>query len=106
MRSLVTVLTEGSETPKFKTYFVGWPQTDNPKLYEEGKGKVAGNFSEMTHKKKLLYNLVGDLVGLYYFAAMFKQQGYDVTELPEEYCQPLIDCRGKLEVSNFYHFIS
>ncbi|KAL2898696.1 Villin-1 [Bienertia sinuspersici] len=69
-RSLVTVLTEGSETPKFKSYFVGWPQTD-PKLYEEGKGKVA---------------------------AIFKQQGYDVKEIPEECCQPSINCRGKLEV--------
>ncbi|XP_021864178.2 villin-1 isoform X3 [Spinacia oleracea] len=70
-RSLVMVLTEGSETPKFKSNFVGWPQTDNPKLYEEGKGKVA---------------------------AIFKQQGYNIKELPEEYCQPLINCRGKLEV--------
>ncbi|XP_048504657.1 villin-1 isoform X3 [Beta vulgaris subsp. vulgaris] len=70
-RTLVTVLTEGSETPKYKSYFAGWPPTDNPKLYEEGKGKVA---------------------------AIFKQQGYDVTELPEEHCQPLINCRGKLEI--------
>ncbi|XP_021720685.1 villin-1-like isoform X1 [Chenopodium quinoa] len=70
-RSLVIVLTEGAETPKFKSYFVSWPQTDNLKLYEEGKEKVA---------------------------AIFKQQGYNVKELPEEFCQPLINCRGKLEV--------
>lgn len=69
--SLVTVVTEGSETPRFMSYFVDWPQTDDPKLYDEGKGKVA---------------------------AIFKQQGFDVKELPEEYCQPLINCRGKLEV--------
>ncbi|KAA8549393.1 hypothetical protein F0562_001077 [Nyssa sinensis] len=67
----LTYLTEGSETPLFRSYFAGWPQTVEPKLYEEGRGKVA---------------------------AIFKQQGYDVKELPEEDCQPFIDCSGILKV--------
>lgn len=64
-------LTEGSETSIFKSYFDDWPQTVEPKLYEEGRGKVA---------------------------AMFKQTGYDVKELPDEDEKPHIDCNGTLKV--------
>ncbi|XP_024981262.1 villin-1 isoform X1 [Cynara cardunculus var. scolymus] len=64
-------LTEGSETSIFKSYFDDWPQTVEPKLYEEGRGKVA---------------------------AMFKQTGYDVEELPDEDDKPHIDCNGTLKV--------
>nr|XP_011460943.1 PREDICTED: villin-1 isoform X2 [Fragaria vesca subsp. vesca] len=68
----VTNITEGLETAKFRSYFYNWPQTVELKLYEEGRDKVA---------------------------AMFKQQGYAVQELPdEEDIQPFIDCRGKLKV--------
>nr|XP_043638256.1 villin-1-like [Erigeron canadensis] len=52
-------LTEGSETVE-------------PKLYEEGRGKVA---------------------------AMFKQTGYDVEELPDEEDKPHMDCNGTLKVT-------
>ncbi|GAB4859960.1 actin filament capping [Ancistrocladus abbreviatus] len=69
--SYLTVLTDGSETPKFRSYFYGWPQMEKPKLYEEGRGKVA---------------------------AIFKQRGYDVKELPEEGFQPYIDCSGTVKV--------
>ncbi|MFS7953504.1 putative villin headpiece, villin/Gelsolin, ADF-H/Gelsolin-like domain superfamily [Helianthus anomalus] len=67
----VAFLTEGSETAIFKSYFDDWPQTVAPKLYEEGREKVA---------------------------AMFKQKGYDVEELPDEYDKPQIDCNGTLKV--------
>ncbi|XP_058198853.1 villin-1 [Rhododendron vialii] len=67
----ITFLTEGSETALFRSYFDRWPQKVEPKLYEEGRGKVA---------------------------AIFKQSGYDVKELPEEDCQPCIDCSGTLKV--------
>ncbi|PIA32173.1 hypothetical protein AQUCO_04500046v1 [Aquilegia coerulea] len=67
----LTFLTEGSETTTFKSFFDDWPQSVQPKLYEEGRGKVA---------------------------AIFKQQGYDVKELPEEDCQLFIDCSGALKV--------
>ncbi|CAK7331256.1 unnamed protein product [Dovyalis caffra] len=68
----LTFLTEGLETSIFRSYFKNWPQVVEPKLYEEGRGKVA---------------------------AMFKQMGYDVKELPdEEDCLPFINCRGKLKV--------
>lgn len=70
-RSHLTSLTEGSETAIFRSYFDVWPQLAEPRLYEEGRGKVA---------------------------AMFKQQGYDVKELPEEDCDSLIDCSGTLKV--------
>ncbi|EEF36749.1 villin-1 [Ricinus communis] len=67
----LTFLTEGLETPIFRSYFESWPQME-PKLYEEGRGKVA---------------------------AMFKQQGFDVKELPDdEVFQPYINCQGKLKV--------
>lgn len=64
-------LTEGSETAIFKSYFDDWPRTVAPKLYEEGRGKVA---------------------------AMFKQTGYDVAELPDEDEKSYIDCNGTLKV--------
>ncbi|PRQ34453.1 putative villin/Gelsolin, ADF-H/Gelsolin-like domain-containing protein [Rosa chinensis] len=68
----VTSITEGLETAKFRSYFDSWPQTVELKLYEEGRDKVA---------------------------AMFKHQGYEVKELPdEEEIQPFIDCRGTLKV--------
>nr|XP_034896606.1 villin-1 isoform X1 [Populus alba] len=72
MATHLTFLTEGLETSIFRSHFNNWPQVVEPKLYEEGRGKVA---------------------------AIFKQQGYDVKELPdEEDCQPYINCRGKLKV--------
>ncbi|KAM1697997.1 hypothetical protein ACFX14_029174 [Malus domestica] len=65
-------ITEGLETVKFRSYFDNWPQTVKIKLYEEGREKVA---------------------------AMFKQKGYEVKELPdEEDIQPFIDCSGTLKV--------
>ncbi|KAD4981896.1 hypothetical protein E3N88_18567 [Mikania micrantha] len=64
-------LTEGSETTIFKSYFDDWPQTVEPKLYEEGREKVA---------------------------AMFKHTGFDVTELPDEDDKLHIDCSGTLKV--------
>ncbi|OMO84328.1 Villin headpiece [Corchorus capsularis] len=67
----VTFLTEGLETSMFKSYFNSWPQTVETKLYDEGREKVA---------------------------AMFKQQGYEVKELPEEDFQSYINCRGTLKV--------
>ncbi|XAR60727.1 hypothetical protein NMG60_11034210 [Bertholletia excelsa] len=67
----LTFLTQGTETALFKSYFDNWPQTVEPKLYEEGREKVA---------------------------AIFKQHGYDVKELPEEDFQPFINCNGTLKV--------
>ncbi|KAJ8749772.1 hypothetical protein K2173_012323 [Erythroxylum novogranatense] len=70
--SHLTFLAERLETSTFRSYFESWPQVVETKLYEEGRGKVA---------------------------AMFKQQGYDVKELPDEKdSQPHINCRGKLKV--------
>ncbi|KAH0462408.1 hypothetical protein IEQ34_009983 [Dendrobium chrysotoxum] len=66
-----TFLTEGSETVKFKSYFKDWPQNTAPSLYTEGRGKVA---------------------------AIFKHQGYDVKEIPEDDYQPIIDSNGILRV--------
>ncbi|XP_071724262.1 villin-1 [Rutidosis leptorrhynchoides] len=64
----LTLITEGLETAIFRSYFENWPQTVELKLYEEGKGKVA---------------------------AIFKHQGYDVKEIPEEEdFQPYINSRG------------
>ncbi|KAJ6691914.1 VILLIN-1 [Salix purpurea] len=72
MATHLTFLTQGLETSIFRSYFKNWPQVVEPKLYEEGRGKVA---------------------------AIFKHQGYDVKELPDdEDCQPYINCRGKLKV--------
>lgn len=39
----LTVLTEGSETAIFRSYFDDWPEKVEIKLYEEGRGKVAGS---------------------------------------------------------------
>ncbi|GAB2285735.1 actin filament capping [Dionaea muscipula] len=69
--SYLTLLTEGSETPKFRSYFDGWKPKEKLKLYEVGRGKVA---------------------------AMFKRQGFDVKELSEENYEPYIYCGGKLKV--------
>lgn len=38
----LTFLTEGLETAAFRSYFDSWPQTVEPKLYDEGREKVAG----------------------------------------------------------------
>ncbi|XP_038707097.1 villin-1 [Tripterygium wilfordii] len=71
-KTRLTFLTEGLETTMFKSYFNTWSQKVEPRLYEEGRGKVA---------------------------AIFKQQGYDVKELQEEEdCDIYINCRGKLKV--------
>ncbi|XP_031384879.1 villin-1 isoform X2 [Punica granatum] len=67
----VTLLTEGLETTAFRSHFVNWPHKVDAKLYEEGRGKVA---------------------------AIFKQHGYDVKELPEDECEPVINCRGMIKV--------
>ena len=49
----LTFLTEGSETASFRSYFDNWPQTVEPKLYEDGRGKVAGcALMQQTLKKK------------------------------------------------------
>ncbi|XP_039041546.1 LOW QUALITY PROTEIN: villin-1-like [Hibiscus syriacus] len=67
----LTFLTEGLETSIFKSYFNSWPQTVDTKLYDEGREKVA---------------------------AIFKHQGYEVKELPEEDTCSYINCRGTLKV--------
>ncbi|XP_021891713.1 villin-1 isoform X2 [Carica papaya] len=67
----LTFLTEGLESAVFRSFFDGWPQIVETRLYDEGREKVA---------------------------AIFKQQGYDVKELPEEDCQLYINCRGTLKV--------
>lgn len=38
----LTFLTEGLESAIFRSYFDNWPQKVEAKLYEEGRGKVAG----------------------------------------------------------------
>ncbi|KAK7289772.1 hypothetical protein RIF29_03698 [Crotalaria pallida] len=70
-RSYLTFLSEGLESPIFRSYFADWPKTVEPRLYEEGREKVA---------------------------AIFKHQGYDVKELPEEDTEPSIDCSGTTKV--------
>ncbi|KAK2969183.1 hypothetical protein RJ640_025896, partial [Escallonia rubra] len=67
----LTFLTEGSETALFRSYFKAWPQITELKLYEEGRWKVA---------------------------AIFKQQGYNVNELPDEDPQVFMDCSGNVKV--------
>ncbi|XP_020224778.1 villin-1 isoform X2 [Cajanus cajan] len=67
----LTFLSEGLESTIFRSYFTNWPKTLEPRLYDEGKEKVA---------------------------AIFKHQGYDVKELPEEDNEPSIDCSGTLRV--------
>lgn len=67
----ITFMTEGSETAQFKCCFDSWPQTVTPSLYNEGRKKVA---------------------------AIFKYQGYDVKELPDDNLyQPSINCNGTLK---------
>ncbi|TKY47120.1 Villin-1 protein [Spatholobus suberectus] len=67
----LTFLSEGFESTIFRSYFTNWPKTVEPRLYEEGKEKVA---------------------------AIFKHQGYDVKELPEEDNELSIDCSGTIKV--------
>ncbi|XP_022148363.1 villin-1 [Momordica charantia] len=67
----LTLLTEGLETAAFRACFDDWPNTVEPKLYEEGRGKVA---------------------------AIFKQQGYDVKELPEQDFKFCISIQGMIKV--------
>ncbi|PNY10731.1 villin-1-like protein [Trifolium pratense] len=67
-----TFLSEGLESTIFRSHFTNWPKTVEPKLYEEGREKVA---------------------------AIFKHQGYDVKELPdEEDDEPSIDFSGTIKV--------
>ncbi|KAB8098162.1 hypothetical protein EE612_027163 [Oryza sativa] len=65
------ILTEGHETVEFKMHFQHWPKNAVPKLYEAGREKVA---------------------------AIFKHQGYDVTEIPEDKPRHFISCNGSLKV--------
>lgn len=65
------IMTEGHETVDFKLHFQHWSRNVELKLYEAGREKVA---------------------------AIFKHQGYDVTEIPEDKPQQLIDCNGSLKV--------
>ncbi|EES17736.2 hypothetical protein BDA96_09G051200 [Sorghum bicolor] len=65
------IMTEGHETVDFKLHFQHWPRNVELKLYEAGREKVA---------------------------AIFKHQGYDVTEIPEDKPQQLISCNGSLKV--------
>ncbi|KAG8084730.1 hypothetical protein GUJ93_ZPchr0010g7803 [Zizania palustris] len=65
------ILTEGHETVEFKMHFQHWPKNVVLKLYEAGREKVA---------------------------AIFKHQGYDVTEIPEDKPCQLINCDGSLMV--------
>ncbi|TVU17630.1 hypothetical protein EJB05_33678 [Eragrostis curvula] len=65
------IMTEGNETLDFKLHFQLWPKNVELKLYEAGREKVA---------------------------AIFKHQGYDVTEIPEHKPQKLISCDGSLKV--------
>ncbi|KAL6608234.1 hypothetical protein ACP70R_041297 [Stipagrostis hirtigluma subsp. patula] len=65
------IMTEGHETADFKMHFQHWPKNVELKLYEAGREKVA---------------------------AIFKHQGYDVTEIPEDEPQKLISCNGNLKV--------
>uniref|UniRef100_A0A0D9WCY5 Gelsolin-like domain-containing protein n=1 Tax=Leersia perrieri TaxID=77586 RepID=A0A0D9WCY5_9ORYZ len=65
------ILTEGHETVEFKMHFQHWPKNVVPKLYEAGREKVA---------------------------AIFKHQGYDVTEIPEDKPHHVISSNGSLKV--------
>ncbi|XP_062181406.1 villin-1-like isoform X2 [Phragmites australis] len=65
------IMTEGHETVDFKLHFQYWPKNVELKLYEAGREKVA---------------------------AIFKHQGYDVTEIPEDKPQQLISSNGSLKV--------
>ncbi|XP_023640601.1 villin-1 isoform X1 [Capsella rubella] len=68
----LVLLTEGLENAKFRSLFNKWPQTVESSLYNEGREKVA---------------------------AMFKQKGYDVEELPDEEDElPYANSQGTLKV--------
>ncbi|CAK8565915.1 unnamed protein product [Lathyrus sativus] len=68
----LTFLSEGLESTVFRSHFTNWPKTAEPRLYEEGREKVA---------------------------AIFKHQGYDVKELPDEKDdEPSIDYGGTIKV--------
>ncbi|XP_010414334.1 PREDICTED: villin-1-like isoform X1 [Camelina sativa] len=68
----LVLLTEGLENAKFRSFFNEWPQIVESSLYNEGREKMA---------------------------AMFKQKGYDVDELPDEEDEPpYANCRGTLKV--------
>ncbi|MQL77789.1 hypothetical protein Taro_010202 [Colocasia esculenta] len=71
----ISFLSEGSETVNFKCHFEDWPQV-TPNLFEEGREKVA---------------------------AIFKHQGYDVKELPDDDCRLYLDCTGSLKVWRVDH---
>ena len=97
-----------------------WPQLAEPRLYEEGRGKVAGLVTFATTfaifffhcSISSIYSKAFSLLELIFysysisFSAMFKQQGYDVKELPEEDCDSLIDCSGTLKVTAYYKITS
>lgn len=55
----LTSITEGLETAKFRSYFDNWPQMVAPRLYEEGREKVAGlpSFTNLipSKEKKNIY---------------------------------------------------
>nr|CAB3460266.1 unnamed protein product [Digitaria exilis] len=65
------IVSEGHETVDFKLHFQHWPKIVEIKLYDAGREKVA---------------------------AIFKHQGYGVTETPEDKPQQLISCNGYLKV--------
>ncbi|CAM0957711.1 unnamed protein product [Alopecurus aequalis] len=64
------IMTEGHEVANFKLHFQHWPKTVVQKLYEAGREKVA---------------------------AIFKHQGYDVAEIPEDKPQQFITSNGSLK---------
>ena len=115
MRSHLTFLTEGSETAIFRSYFDVWPQFAELRLYEEGRGKVAGLITIATtfviflffhcSISRIYFNAFCFFELILYsysisFLAMFKQQGLDVKEFPEEDCDLFIDCSGTLKVTS------
>ncbi|KAM0857755.1 hypothetical protein ACQ4PT_048297 [Festuca glaucescens] len=65
------IMTEGHEITDFKLQFQHWPKNVVQKLYEAGREKVA---------------------------AIFKHQGYDVAEIPEDKPQQSISSNGSLKV--------
>ncbi|KAM0859695.1 hypothetical protein ACQ4PT_047010 [Festuca glaucescens] len=65
------ITTEGHEIADFKLQFQHWPKNVVQKLYEAGREKVA---------------------------AIFKHQGYDVAEIPEDKPQQSISSNGSLKV--------
>lgn len=53
----MSLITEGLETAKFRSFFANWPQKVEPKLYEEGREKVAGIIfaSYVKFREKMVY---------------------------------------------------